>query len=82
MDPRSLLYDRRIIRRNLEKGQVSVEEHEQYLKDLKDLKEECEVIDPALDGAAEGEETPEGEEHDAPAEEPVEQNPQIGVLDE
>lgn len=37
-------YDKRIIERNLKNGNVTVKEHNDYLKSLGDLSEEAEVI--------------------------------------
>jgi len=45
MDPREWLFDKRVIRRNLDKGALSMKAYRDYLKALPGLEEEYEPID-------------------------------------
>jgi len=53
--PRDILFDRRIVERNLRKGIVTREEYEQYLLALPDVSANAEVISARL-----GEDDPSG----------------------
>ncbi len=45
MDPREWLFDKRVIRRNLEKGVLNLKSYKEYMKSTPDLVNEYEVID-------------------------------------
>lgn len=54
MDPKVILFDKRILSRNLEKETITQKDLEKHLSSLADLEAECEVID--LDSRDEEEE--------------------------
>lgn len=58
MDPREWLFDKRVVRRNLEKGVLNLKAFKDYVKTLEDLDEEFEFIevDPRDKPEAEGDE--------------------------
>ncbi len=45
MDPREWLFDKRVIRRNLEKGVLTLKAYKEYMKSTPNLVNEYEVID-------------------------------------
>jgi hypothetical protein len=45
MDPREWLFDKRVIRRNLEKGVLTWKSYKEYMKSTPNLVNEYEVID-------------------------------------
>lgn len=64
MDPSNWLYDKRVLRRNLDKGVLVVAEFNKHLGKLPDLADDCEIID-LNDNDEDGEEEtdePQGEE--------------------
>ena len=63
MDPREWLFDKRVVRRNLDKGVLSLKAFKDYLKTLEDLDEEYEFIE--LDAKGKDEEEDEDEEAEA-----------------
>ena len=62
MDPREWLFDKRVIRRNLERGVLTWKSYKEYMKSTPNLVDEYEVID--LE-AAEEEEAGEAEAAEA-----------------
>ncbi len=40
-----ILYDRRVVRRNISKDLVTAKEYERYIKELPDLQGQCELLD-------------------------------------
>ena len=62
MDPREWLFDKRVIRRNLEKGVLTLKAYKEYMKSTPNLVNEYDVID--LD-AKEDEETDDPEAAEA-----------------
>jgi hypothetical protein len=56
MDPREWLFDKRVVRRNLDKGVLTWKAHKEYLKGLSDQEREADtlVIEPRAraEGAA------------------------------
>ena len=70
MDPREWLFDKRVIRRNLEKGVLNLKSYKEYMKSTPDLANEYEVIDlDAKDDEEEGD--PEAVEAEAEAAEEI-----------
>jgi hypothetical protein len=45
MDPREWLFDKRVVRRNLDKGVLNLKAFKDYLKTLEDLSEEFEIVE-------------------------------------
>ena len=45
MDPREWLFDKRVIRRNLERGVLTWKSYKEYMKSTPNLVDEYEVID-------------------------------------
>lgn len=45
MDPREWLFDKRVVRRNLDKGVLTMKAYRDYLKTTSDLKDGYDVID-------------------------------------
>lgn len=45
MDPREWLFDKRVVRRNLDKGVLTMKAYRDYLKTTADLKDGYDVID-------------------------------------
>jgi hypothetical protein len=58
MDPREWLFDKRVVRRNLDKGVLSLKAFRDYLKSLEDMDEEFEIVEmgPAKDEESDEEE--------------------------
>lgn len=59
MDPREWLFDKRVLRRNLEKNVVSAKALKEYIADLPDLSDEIAGLEADSEGeeaAAEGDE--------------------------
>lgn len=44
MDPREWLFDRRVLRRNLDKGVLTWKSYQEYLKALSDQQEDAEAL--------------------------------------
>lgn len=60
MDPREWLFDKRVVRRNLDKGVLGVKVYNDYLKSLDDCGDEYEMVD--LDAKPEDDEESEDED--------------------
>jgi len=62
MDPREWLFDKRVVRRNLDKGVLTWKAHKEYLKGLSDQEKEADALviearvraDEAADGRGQG----------------------------
>jgi len=45
MDPREWLFDKRVVRRNLDKGVLTMKSYKEYLKGIDDLKDGYELVE-------------------------------------
>ena len=67
MDPREWLFDKRVVRRNLDKGVLSMKAYNDYLKSLDDRDEEYDFVE--LEPKGESDEESEDEEEAEAADE-------------
>lgn len=60
------IFDKRVVRRNMEKGLITQQDYLEYLKGLEDKNEECEPVEERLYPKDETEEEQKEESPDAP----------------
>jgi hypothetical protein len=70
MDPREWLFDKRVVRRNLDKGVLSMKAFNDYLKTLDDREDEYDFVE--LDAKPEDEEEAEAEDAEGETDEDAE----------
>ena len=64
------LFDKRVVRRNIDRGLVSQKDYDAYLKGLGDVEDECEPVEVSLYPSDEEEEEKEGDEESSVTGEP------------
>ena len=67
MDPK--LFDKRVVRRNIDKNLISRKDYDKWLAGLDDMEDECEPVEVSLFPSDEEEEEKEGEEASAETDE-------------
>ena len=63
----SFIFDRRVVRRNIEKGFITQQEYLDHIKNLPDMAEQCEQVEESLYPDEKEEETPDISEADETA---------------